>query len=320
MRRPLTVSVTLLLLSAGLATAAALELRPPRAQACAIAWREGTPAPRIQGEEALIVWEPNAQREHFIRRANFAGASGDFGFLVPTPTRPELAEADDGVFAKLAKIYTYVPPPPPPSNSRSRSADGLYASAALAPVQVLEQRRVAGLDASVLAATDAAALNRWLGDHHYPSRPGLTQWLAGYVAKGYFITAFRFVAPTDGSVVKSSAVRLTFTTQRPFYPYAEPTDSPRTTSRGFRLNVIAPTRMDGLVGTRAWSARTGYSGRPGNLREVLRGVVPGASLGAGPWLTTFDEPNTQRGADDLWLVRTRATRGVRASITRSMAP
>lgn len=319
MRRPLTRSVTLLLLSASLATTAAIQLRPPRVQACAIAWREGTAAPRIQGEEALIVWEPSAQREHFIRRANFAGASGDFGFLVPTPTRPELAEADDGVFAKLAKIYTYVPPPPPPSDSNSRSARGLRASA-VSQVQVLEQRRVAGLDASVLAATDAAALNRWLGDHHYPSRPGLTRWLAGYIAKGYFITAFRFVAPTDGSVVKSSAVRLTFTTQRPFYPYAEPTDSPRTSGRGFRLNVIAPARMDGLVGTRAWSARTGYSGRPGNLREVLSGVVPAASLGAGPWLTTFDEPSTQRGADDLWLVRSRATLGVRASITSSMAP
>ena len=73
MRRPPTLSAALFLLSAGLATAAALQLRPPRAQACAIAWREGTPAPRIEGEEALIVWEPSAQREHFIRRANFAG-------------------------------------------------------------------------------------------------------------------------------------------------------------------------------------------------------------------------------------------------------
>ena len=320
MKRPLTLTVSLILLAGGLASAAVVQLSPAPAEACALAWAEGAPAPKIQGEEALIVWEAAAHREHFIRRANFAGATGDFGFLVPTPTRPELAEADDGVFARLAKIYTYVPPPPPPTNSRSRSVDGLLASAVAPPVQVLEQRRVAGLDASVLAATDARALNRWLGDHHYPSRPGLTQWLAGYIAKGYFITAFRFVAPTNGGEVKSSAVRLSFNTDRPFYPYAEPTDSPHETGRGFRLNVITSARMDGVVGTRPWTAQTGYSGRPGNLRELLRGVVPNSALGAGPWLTTLDEPDTQRGTEDLWLVRTRATRGVRASIRTSMAP
>jgi hypothetical protein len=308
-----------LLLAASLLTATTLRLGPSRARACATAWPEGATAPRIAGEEALIVWEPAAQREHFIRRANFEGVSGDFGFLVPTPGRPTLAEADDGVFAKLAEIYTYVPPPPQ-TLSRSRAAYGPIAASAVAPVQVLEETRVAGLDAAVLAATDAAALNRWLAAHRYPSRPGLTQWLARYVAQGYFVTAFRYAAAPGGQPVKSRAVRLTFTTQRPFYPYAEPADAPRHARRAFRLSVVAPARMDGLVGTRPWSAQTGYSGRPANLRAVLRGVVPDASLGAGPWLTTFDEPASQRGGDDLFFVRTRATRGVPPSIRTAMAP
>jgi hypothetical protein len=308
-----------LLLAASLLTAAALRIAPNRARACATAWPEGAAAPRIVGEEALLVWEPAAQREHFIRRANFAGVSGDFGFLVPTPSRPTLAEADDGVFAKLAKIYTYVPPPPQ-TLSRSRSAGGLIAASAEAPVTVVEERRVAGLDATVLAATDAAALNQWLGAHRYPSRPGLTQWLARYVAQGYYVTAFRYAAQPGASPVNSRAVRLTFTTPRPFYPYAEPSDAPRGPGRAFRLSVVSTARMDGLVGTRPWSARTGYSGRPANLREVLRGVVPDASLGAGPWLTTFDEPSSTRGGEDLFFVRTRATRGVPPSIRTSMAP
>jgi hypothetical protein len=307
-----------LLLAASLLTVAALRVGPNRARACATAYPAGAPAPRIAGEEALIVWEPATQREHFIRRANFEGASGDFGFLVPTPGRPTLAEADDRVFAKLAEIYTYVPPPPP--QSPSRSARGLLAAVASAPVQVLEERRVAGLDAAVLAATDAAALNQWLAAHRYPSRPGLTQWLARYVSQGYFVTAFRYAAAPGARAVKSSAVRLTFTTQRPFYPYAEPADAPRQAGRAFRLSIVAPARMDGLVGTRGWSARTGYSGRPANLREVLRGVVPDASLGAGPWLTTFDEPASERGGEDLFFVRTRATRGVPPSIRTAMAP
>ena len=115
-------------------------------------------------------------------------------------------------------------------------------------------------------------------------------------------------------------MRLTFTTQRPFYPYAEPSDAPRTADRAFRLSVVAPARMDGLVGTRPWRARTGYSGRPANLREVLRGVVPEDARGAGPWLTTFDEPASRRGGADLFFVRTRATRGVPPSIRTALAP
>ena len=52
----------------------------------------------ITNESALIIWDAESKTEHFIRRAAFQSTSTDFGFLVPTPTQPELAEADDSVF------------------------------------------------------------------------------------------------------------------------------------------------------------------------------------------------------------------------------
>ena len=55
----------------------------------------------IVEESALIVWDPATGTEHFIRRATFHGKGRDFGFLVPTPSVPTLAEADDSIFSEL---------------------------------------------------------------------------------------------------------------------------------------------------------------------------------------------------------------------------
>src|SRR5687768_6694699 len=52
-------------------------------------------------EAAVIVWDPATKTQHFIRRATFQGNARDFGFLVPTPTAPQLAAVDDGIFDTL---------------------------------------------------------------------------------------------------------------------------------------------------------------------------------------------------------------------------
>ncbi len=65
------------------------------------------PAPRpgervtITKEAALIVYDARTRTEHFIRRASFSTSAGDFGFLVPTPTVPELGAVKPGIFDSL---------------------------------------------------------------------------------------------------------------------------------------------------------------------------------------------------------------------------
>src|SRR5688572_6739034 len=73
---------------------------PRPAAACAPAPPEGASVVIAQ-EEAVIVWDDAKKLEHFVRRAVFDTKARDFGFLVPTPTQPELAEASDAVFATL---------------------------------------------------------------------------------------------------------------------------------------------------------------------------------------------------------------------------
>ena len=72
-----------------LALVTAALIPPPEVSACAARGRRGPIA--IEGEEALIVWDARRHMQHFVRRAAFAPGE-DFGFLVPTPHRPQLAE------------------------------------------------------------------------------------------------------------------------------------------------------------------------------------------------------------------------------------
>jgi hypothetical protein len=260
---------------------------------------------KIRGEEVLIVWNAATRTEHFVRHLSFADAAHDFGFLVPTPTRPELGEVDDGLFAHLFTLYRA-----PPTRSRSRSMDGPgpHASNATRAVEVVEQRRVAGLDATVLRATDPSALAAWLSEHHYASTPALTAYLAPYVQRGGYVTAFRYEPAGAERRFGTRALRMTFQSDAPFFPYAEPSDAPAVPGRVFRVSVISNERVEGRVGANAWTARTAYAGHPSF--SMLERDLPANALRGATWLTTYQEDNSRRGRDDLTFVRARDQREV----------
>jgi hypothetical protein len=263
--------------------------------ACALAIRPNSTV-HIQGEEALIVYDARTRTEHFIRTAAFEGADADFGFLVPTPTVPTLTEVDADVFARLFELYKR-PEPVVQSNARSRTV----LRSARAAVEVIEQVTVAGLDASVLRATDADALNAWLAANHYPSSQPLRDWFARYVRDGWVVTAFKIDPGAQrGRGFSTRAVRMSFTTDRPFFPYSEPVGPP--SPRPFRVSVVADGPMRVATGTAGWNGRLAYRARPGRrLVEALRGVAPEGSLGRDPTLSVFDEPRSVRGRDDLFF-------------------
>src|SRR5688572_26459829 len=71
-----------------------------RTHACAWVTKAGDHID-VTTEAALIVWDEKAKKQHFIRRATFDAKVPYFGFLVPTPSQPELAEAPDELFTDL---------------------------------------------------------------------------------------------------------------------------------------------------------------------------------------------------------------------------
>jgi hypothetical protein len=267
----------------------------------------------IGEENAIIVWDAASRTEHFIRRATFATPANDFGFLVPTPTRPTLAEASDDAFRRLGEVTA----PAIVTEVRYEPAGGALSCSANAPrdmitvVQVLEETHLAGYDAAVLAANDPSALNNWLGQHGYESRPALTEWLGDYTNAGWVITAFK-IAKVDPKRprVGTTAVRMSFQTDRPFFPYREPADQrgPSAEWRGQRLlrvYFIGDGRVAGQLGVENWwQGKTVWANAlpetdRGRLEKTLSVPLPDrGSL----WLTEFEDRSSPRpGTDDVFF-------------------
>jgi hypothetical protein len=293
------------------------------AQACATAPPEGATV-AVAGESAIIVWDEATKTEHFIRRATFETSAKDFGFLVPTPTKPELAEASDDAFLQLEDVIR----PEVVTRTELRGVDlmPLVLSTFLlrstktatpeveASVRVLEQKRVGAYDATVLEADDARALAEWLKKHGYAQRPALEEWLAPYVAQKWKLTAFKIAEPASGDttqvVAKShalatDAVRMTFHTERPFFPYREPRDQRESmpnspsASRSLRVFFFGPARAAGTIGERAapFAGKTVWAAPAASAGASVPVAVP-----EGAWLTVVEDDASPRpGVDELWF-------------------
>jgi len=272
------------------------------------------PAPRMEErvdvveEAAVIVWEPATKTEHFIRRASFRGTARDFGFLVPTPTVPTLARVDDGVFDqvwartrpqtvyKIEKRIDWTPLLYILFSGVDKGAE--TTNAGRAPVEVLSTQKVAGYEAAILDATDAAELNAWLTRNGYATTPELTAWLDTYVQQRWIISAFKIDKSASTTDAQTSAVRMSFTTDRPFFPYREPatqrvdSDLPRV----LKVWFIGPERVRGRVGENAWTGRLHWS-------DAIRDLeVGGVNVSPDARLTAFEDHATPRpGVDDLFF-------------------
>jgi hypothetical protein len=170
-----------------------------------------------------------------------------------------------------------------------------------APVNVLQTAKVAGYEAAVLDATDAGALREWLETHGYATTPDLEEWLDVYIRQRWKITAFKIDKTQAGTDAQTQAVKMSFTTDRPFFPYREPASqrTGRDTMRVLRVFFLGPERVYGTVGTAFWPGLLRWSDV---LDESLRAQLAKATGVAIPArLTAFIEIGSRSGTDDLFF-------------------
>lgn len=304
--------------TATIAALAFLALARP-AGACAPAPPPGAVV-QIAEESAIIAWDAKARREHFVRRASFRSTGKDFGFLVPTPDTPELAEVPDDVFWRLEQAtrpevrYESTFGGVEPTlfcglMFLTKASRAVPEGAVAHDVRVLAEQRVAGYDAVVLEADSAGALAAWLKKHGYAERPELSAWLAPYVAAKWKITAFKIAPPVtmaEAQAVSTAAVRMSFTTDRPFFPYREPSDQRENLpasvkaedrARLLRVFFLGNERVDGAIeGTAApWPGKAIWSDH--YTPDALPFSVP-----QNAWLTMFEDRASPRpGTDDVFF-------------------
>src|SRR5262249_29680959 len=55
-------------------------------------------------QSVILIWYAENNTQHFIRQASFKSEADDFGFLVPSPSQPQLEESGNEAFDHLGTL------------------------------------------------------------------------------------------------------------------------------------------------------------------------------------------------------------------------
>jgi hypothetical protein len=183
---------------------------------------------------------------------------------VPTPSQPQLEESGDRAFPMLAELTAPMIQPRSGGSGCGCSMSGPIPGAAVA---VLEEKTVAGFHAVVLETRSSQALVEWLRDHDYSYSPEIRAWAEPYVTQGWKITAMKVAksdaasatSPAGAQGVAAAALRISFKTDRPLFPYREPDPQAAAQSLGakqrlLRIYFISDARYQGdLTPEQPWT-------------------------------------------------------------------
>jgi len=266
---------------------------------CCAVFRSGQPVVNAD-QTVIMIWDAAAKTQHFIRQASFKSAADDFGFLVPSPSEPELDESGNDAFAHLRTLTE------PEKKKAPRGGGGIGCGCSArnmtfdtGSVHVLQEKRVAGFDAVVLESNSAAALTAWLKERGYTYSPEVEAWAKPYIDLGWKITALKIAKDADSKnspTVAADALRMSFKTDRPLFPYREP--DPKAAAellvqrRLLRIYFLADARYQGEMNGIPWSGKVAWAGKINahDRREVLKKLKLPETTGPADWyLTEFED-------------------------------
>ncbi len=279
-------------------------------------------------QTVILIWDPATKTEHFIRKASFKGEAADFGFVVPSPSQPELSESGNEAFPYLQKLTEPERKKAPRSGGSVGCGCGMKTAGPLAAksrpeVRMLEEKVVAGYKASVLEADSSVALVRWFKEHGYAFSPEVEAWAKPYVEAKWKFTALKIDKPRDAedaARVGTQALRLSFKTDRPLFPYREPNPEKDAEAVGakhrlLRIYFLSDTKYKGEMNAAAWTGKVAWAGQldakqRAAVLELLN--LPPTTGPAEWWLTEFEDEWPYRDApSDVYFVRDREQSPVR---------
>ncbi len=251
---------------------------------CITVGPEGQFYVRTAKEEAIVVWDQANQTEHFIRRASFESNAQDFGFIVPTPTVPQLRVTKPSVFEEFI-----------PWNRLTKGRVGL---------EVMKEVKLGDYDATVLKASDPKALNSWLAKHGFQRDRRFDRWAASYIEKGWVFTAFKVVRLARAGY-ELDPLQMSFKTNLPFYPYHEPEGS-GAKNRSLALHFVSRTAPVAALGGNLWvvAPEPPDTFRNQNRVEVALGLPAKTLEGFKKW-NFVDQTNPRDGRYDLLFGKSR---------------
>lgn len=308
----------------GLALAAlTLEAQPKPAEACGGFFAgKIEERPSLSYEQTLIIYDEQKSLEHFVREVVFDKGNTAFGFVVPTPGRPEVFPVQENLFKDLTARFPLFPPMQVDVLRRGAAAGSGKGGGGA--VEVLETKRVGSFKTFVLAARDPGAFASWLKQQGFASTPESDRWLAHYVTLGFYFVAMRYEPPAapptgqlkaDAAQPSAETIRISFPTPLAFYPYLEPdaaAGAKTPEQRGLEVWLVTRQRLlpmaarkhatGGVAWQRPLESGETYGGYKANLVGALgelTSLVPDGSL----FVQRFvDQKRSRAGFGDILFV------------------
>jgi len=260
--------------------------------------------PVVFGDQTnIVVWDERHHTEHFIRNANFRSGADDFGFIAPTPGKPELHEASNQAFYTLANLRPVVV-------FRGPSGGAVMGGGGRGFVQVIQEADVAGYHATTLFSRDAHAINDWMNEHGYVSTPEVEKWAERYTGKGWFLTAFKVIDRTK-LAASTGTVRMSFRTRKPYNPFYVPSSNIPINGGGtLRVYFVSVGNYDANIGDKRgsepWQFPQWTASIPDATADLLakQAELPAGAIPLNSQVETFVDNNFPRpAADDIYFVK-----------------
>ncbi|HWD42054.1 MAG TPA: DUF2330 domain-containing protein [Fimbriimonas sp.] len=263
-----------------------------------------TGQPVVFGDQTnIVIWDEAHHMEHFIRNANFKSGASDFGFIAPTPGKPDLHEASTKAFYTLASLAPVLRVRGGYGGAGRRFAD----EDRMSEVKVIQEADVSGFHATTLWSHDAHAINDWMNAHGYVSTPEVEKWADRYTKRGWYLTAFKVVDKAK-LAASTGTIRMSFRTNKPFNPFYVPkTNIPLGGGGTLRVYFVSVGDYDGTIGgTEAWQTPQWTSAIPWTTGDQLAAQVelPKEAIPNRSQVEAFVDTNFPRpAAEDIYFVK-----------------
>ena len=157
-----------------------------------------------EGED---LWEPSQTAliryddgmEDLYLKVGYEGAEGDFAWLVPTPSVPDLERAPTKLFSDLHEITK--------PDVNYRGAEMLQFANDKTGATVISRSQVGMYDMAVLSADDSQALYSWFAENNFSIPYEAQELVDEYIEKGWYFTVMKIVPGARLDVVREDIAK-----------------------------------------------------------------------------------------------------------------
>lgn len=180
----------------------------PPARACACGAIITDDASYVEGETALIVDNGTTKELHLVMHLN--GSPSEAAWVMPLPSVSDVELSDEAIFTALEELTKPIVKKEWDWSFSLGNRAGAPESSTVEQVTVISSQEVGPFQVTTIKGTSGDAIDTWLADNDFPTRPDLTPTFDTYVDQGWEFAAIK-LTPKGAETFTSTLPPLKFT-------------------------------------------------------------------------------------------------------------